>query len=555
MIKSLFIKNYAIIEEVNLEFSQGYNAITGETGAGKSILLGALSLIYGKRADTRVLYNAEAKCTVEAHFEVPSTIIKQLKNKIEVDFEDEEIIIRREISSSGKSRAFVNDTPVRLYDLRNISEHIFDIHNQFDTLSITTPEYQLFIIDTVAGNSEEREHYKNAFNTYTTLKNEVKQLERFKQKNLTDLEFNKYQLEELEKLELDNIVKSELMSEFNTLENSERILQALSQLIFEIHEADHAVVNRLTQFSREIGSLSDVNPQMNEIFENLNEAIEHLNDIDFLANRLREKMNMSEDRLEEVSDVLDHLNKLEQKHNTSSLEELIVLREQFRMSVSQTENIDDILNEKKKLLQSSMEELKSHAKALSTSRQKVFESLSNALEKSLTSLAIPHARIEINHGLKQDHDPSGIDEISFSFSANKGIDPNPVDQVASGGELSRLALSVKSLIADQYEVPCLIFDEIDTGISGAVAQRVGEIFLDIADNRQVICITHSPQVASLAQKHFLVEKRDTDQRTITHVKELEGDERILALAKMLSTDPPTPSAIENAKELLLLATH
>ena len=550
MLQSLHIKNYAIIDEVVLDFEGGFNVITGETGAGKSILLGALKLINGNRADTKVLYDQNAKCIVEANFLIDPSIIKQLEEKVDADFESKDVIIRREISSTGKSRAFINDTPVKLSDIKVASQLILDIHNQFDTLTITQPDYQLHVVDTLADNKKVHAKYLKTYKEYTGLKAEIKKLEAAKKQNTQDLDFIRFQLEELDRIPLDGIIKQELIAEQGTLSNSESIISLINQMNQELQESDHALSDRLTHYLKQITDLSDVNPQLAEIRDLLDSAVESLREADLIANRLVDNIDVSEERLIELTETLDHINKLEKKHNASSIAELITMRDNYKLKTDGVVDVDATLVKKNQELDKMRIVIQKNAEHLSKSRAAIFGRITSILEKSLSNLAIPNAKLQLDLKELPDYDETGLDEIIFSFSANKGIAPQPISDVASGGELSRVALSVKSMIADQYGVPTLIFDEIDTGISGAVAKRVGEILYHIADSRQVICITHSPQVASIASRHFQVEKRDTDTRTITHVKVLNIEERIDEIAKMLSEDPPTGSARENARELL-----
>ncbi len=550
MLQSLLIKNYAIIDEVVMHFDDGFNVITGETGAGKSILLGALNLINGLRADTKVLYDLNAKCIVEAHFNVRTNILDRIKNLVDADFETLDIIIRREISSSGKSRAFINDTPVKLQDIKSVSALILDIHNQFDTFSIADSNYQLEVIDTLANNRKEYSDYKDLFHTFSNLKAEIKILESAKKQSTHDLDFIKFQLEELEKIPLDGIIKQELIDEHGTLSNSEKIISIIGMMNQEMQESEHAISSRISHYFRQLNDLADLNPQLAEIRDYLDNVQESLKEIDFISNRLVDNIDMSDTRLEELTDTLDHINKLEKKHGKETIQDLLSLRDNYKMQTEGVLNVDEILLKQKAELEVMRMKIHKAASTLSSSRENIFPRITSLLEKSLFNLAIPNAQIRLTIKELPDYQETGLDEIVFSFSANKGIEPQPVQEVASGGELSRLALSVKSMIADQYGVPTLIFDEIDTGISGAVAKRVGEILHHIADARQVICITHSPQVASRSGKHFLVEKRDTPTRTITHVKLLTLEERIDEIAKMLSEDPPTGSARENARELL-----
>jgi len=467
MLKSLYIKNYAIIDEVRLDFESGFNVITGETGAGKSILLGALKLIDGVRADTKVLYDQQAKCIVEAAFECTKELIGQLQPLVDVDFDDNEVVIRREISSTGKSRAFVNDTPVRLTDIKALSKLILDIHNQHDTLTIKDPLYQLDVVDTLADNGKERTAYLDKYRAYQALLSEIKKLEASQSQSKQDLDYIKYQLEELDKIPLDGIIKSELISEQGTLSNSERIIGLIQQMNQEVHEADMAIGDRLSAYLKQLNELADVNPQLSEVRDLVDAAVESLREADQISSRMIDGINMSEERLSELTDTLDHLNKLEKKHDVSSVEALIELRDSYRRRTSGVFDLDEELKKKRAALTKTTEQLKKAAAKLTKSRSGVFGRVSEVLERSLANLSIPNAKIALSITPLDDYGTNGIDEITFAFSANKGRDPEPIADVASGGELSRVALSVKSMIADQYGVPTLIFDEIDTGISQA----------------------------------------------------------------------------------------
>lgn len=550
MLQSILIKNYAIIDEVTLNFDDGFNVITGETGAGKSILLGALNLILGARADTKVLYDLNAKCIVEATFKLNQELIQKLAEQADADFEDNEVSIRREISSTGKSRAFLNDTPVKLSEIKNVSNLILDIHNQFDTLSIASPEFQLNVVDLVAQNGKEQNAYTKDYLKYTDLLSEIRKLSTTQKQSAQDLEFIKFQLEELDNIPLDNLVKQEIIDEHATLSNSERILTVIQSLNQELQESEHSVSSRLDELARPVNDLASINPQLAEIKEQIDTIQDGLREIDIIASRLADNIDVSDQRLTELTDTLDHINKLEKKHSVNSVADLIELRDSYRLRTEGVIDVDALLASKKADLDKHKKVLFKTAEKLTASREKVYQRISNVIEKTLSNLAIPNAQLSISTKELPDYTPTGLDEIVFAFSANKGIAPQPIADVASGGELSRLALGVKSMIAEQYGVPTLIFDEIDSGISGAVAKRVGEILIHISDSRQVICITHSPQVASQVGKHFLVAKRDTKTRTFTTVKELSVDERIDEIAKMLSEDPPTGSARQNARELL-----
>ena len=421
MLKSLYIKNYAIIDEVQLDFESGFNVITGETGAGKSILLGALKLIDGDRADTKVLYDQDAKCIVEATFELSADLILELQEKVDVDFDDQEVVIRREISSTGKSRAFANDTPVRLVDIKVLSKMILDIHNQHDTLTIKDPHYQLDVIDTLADNGDIRAGYLERYHTHQSLISEIKKLELSQQQSKQDLDYIRYQLEELDKIPLDDIIKSELISEQGTLSNSERIISLIQQMNQEVHEAEAAIADRLGSYLKQLNELANVNPQLQEVRDLVDTSIESLREADQISSRMIDRIDMSEERLVELTDTIDHLNQLEKKHGLTSVNALIELRDSYRQRTDGVWDIDDLLKKKRTALSKAASRLKKAAQDLTTSRKGVFSRVSEVLEGSLSNLSIPHAKIALSISPLGDYSPTGIDEITMAFSANKGL--------------------------------------------------------------------------------------------------------------------------------------
>ncbi|MFT4566833.1 MAG: DNA repair protein RecN (Recombination protein N) [Saprospiraceae bacterium] len=550
MLRSLYVQNYAIIDEVEMLFGPGFNVITGETGAGKSILLGALNLIRGGRADTKVLYDQDKKCIVEAIFIIKPEVLKKIELIDGLDINVTEVKIRREISSTGRSRAFVNDQNVRLQDLKQLSDTLLDIHNQFDTMSISTPEYQLQVIDAIAENKDLFQKYSLAYEKYVSLKGEIRRLESSQSQSKQDQEFITFQLEELEKIKLDGLKKDDIEGEFNTLSNAEDIKQILTKLNYTLSESDQNVADSLRELLKDLSQYSDGAPRLLEITQSLEDMIESMREIEQLSNGIDDSLEVSEDRITELKEIIDHLSFLENKYHVIEVRELILIRDDYRKRSMGDYDVAQILSEKRQELDNHVKKLKKTSKSLTDSRLRVVDKITATLEKSLHDLAMPNAQLLIERVELSDYEITGKDLITFSFSSNKGIAPQPINEVASGGELSRLALSVRSMIAELFGVPTLIFDEIDSGISGVVALKVGHILEDIAFSRQVICITHSPQVASIAQQHFFVAKHDTDIRTITQVHLLDEEKRTEEIAKMLSTDPPSPSALQNARELL-----
>jgi DNA repair protein RecN (Recombination protein N) len=549
MLKSLYIRNYAIIDEVNLEFDSGFNVITGETGAGKSILLGALSLILGKRADTKVLYDSESKCIVEATFMVSKSFLNSMIPSEDYDLE-EQIKLRREINNSGKSRAFINDTPVNLGDLKEVVSQLVDIHNQFDTLSITTQAYQLGIIDSYADSTIQQQAYRHVFHEYVHLKKELAQLKTRQSKGQEDLEYLVFQLDELNKIKLDGINQIQIEEEYQTLSNSEEIQRVLSHLVNELTETEYSIESRLIELNRELSHISSYSKPLDDMAVRLDQTIEDLQDIQRECAKLSDQIEHDPEKVAELKEMLDHIYFLQKKHKLNDIEELIQLRDELEERTSGTMNMEELIAKKEAAVLSAKKLLWEKAEALTAKRSSCLGSFSKNIEKRLIELAIPNAQIEVRIKELADFDESGIDHVDIRFSSNKGISPQSIEGVASGGELSRLALSVKSLMAGHTNIPTMIFDEIDAGISGAVALQLSRILTDMSKIHQVICITHSPQVASADGRHFFIHKKDTAERTITHVNILSAAERIDEIAKMLSTNPPTEAALANARELL-----
>ena len=549
MLKSLYIRNYAIIEEINLDFDAGFNVITGETGAGKSILLGALGLILGKRADTKVLYDQDDKCVVQAEFALSDQVIRLIPENDSYDLE-KTTTLRREINSKGKSRAFINDTPVLLTDLKTVAQVLVDIHNQFDTLSITDLDYQRSVIDIYAKTNKELKAYRSVYKEFISLKSEIAQLKARQKKGKVDQDYLLFQLTELEKIPLDGLDKASIEEEHKTLNSSEDIKIALSEINSALVEGDMSIESRLIDLNRSLASISDVNADLNKLHGKMEQLIEDLQDIDRASISMAESIEHNPERANELKETLDHIYQLEKKHNLIGIEDLVRLREQISEQTSSNQDLEGLIEQKEQSLVAVKKSLWQRAEGLTQKRESCGTQLKMNIETTLKNLAINNANIQLVITELADFEEHGIDKVDIRFSSNKGIEPQSIEGTASGGELSRLALSVKSLLAGHTAKPTMIFDEIDTGISGAVALQLSNILISMSEEHQIICITHSPQVASAEGKHFNIYKTDTSKRTITHVRTLSDDERVTELAKMLSTDPPSTAAIANAKELL-----
>ena len=549
MLKSLTIENYAIIQEINIAFDESLNIITGETGAGKSILMGALSLVMGQRADTSVLYDKERKCIVEAHFtDYPSEIDDWLESN---DFDKEQdLIIRREIASSGKSRAFINDSPSKLNALQELATTLIDLNSQFDVRALHQTDFQLRIIDALADNKSILEKYQQLYKKY---KSDIKELESLKSKEaavLREAEFNRFLLEELHTAAIEADEQTALESEQKILSKAESISSLLEESRFILDGSEQSVRDQLQSLLFKWQNYDDIEEAISNFNEGLNNTVDAINELMDKLDILGNKLESDPGRLEEIEDRLDVMYKLFKKHNVNTSQELLDIQTTLEKSSADYESSRERVEELEKLIEASEKQLDLLASELSASRANVFTDLESAVNDKLDLLAMPAAEIKVKHSKSSELMASGRDEIDILFRANVGTDFQSVKKVASGGESSRLMLAVKATIAQNMELPTMIFDEIDSGVSGEVALKMGTLLKELSRSHQLICITHSPQVAARAVKHFFVYKEIENDRTFTHVKQLESEERIVEVAKMLSGDPPSTFALENARELI-----
>jgi len=525
MLKSLSIKNYAIIEEVHFDFNQNLNIITGETGAGKSIILGALNMVLGARADTKVLYDDSRKCIVEADFQISKNVKGRLSEEEDYDIDGDQILIRREINNRGKSRAFINDTPVTLQSLRKTGSILIDLHQQFDTMDINDADKQRSYVDALAGNDLIKEKYSKSFKEYRFIVSELNALKNKEKQSEQELEFLKFQLRELEHADLDHTNIETLESEFQTLNNAEDIKRILNNFSQIISNADLNISDQLTDLSKDLLSLSKINPIIANIKERLDDVNDELTDLQRQSENLAEETDYDETKITETKERLDLIYSLQKKHKELDINSLKKVRDNIQLRIERNDNLDEHIVTLENKLEKSQSELKHLAGKLTESRQKVAVGFSKSIEKILQKL-------------------------SMHFSANKGIPLNPITQIASGGEMSRLALCIKSIIADRTNLPTMIFDEVDSGVSGQVALIMGQLIGDLSEKYQIITITHSPQVAAYGDEHFFIYKEDSSERSYTKVRKLDEDGRINEIAHMLSGNPPTPSAVTNARELM-----
>lgn len=551
MLQSLSIKNYAIIDRLEIQFSKQLNIITGETGAGKSILLGALSMILGDRADSSVLRNKEEKCVVEASFDISNAALEELFLQEELDYHPE-TIIRREILSNGKSRAFINDSPTSLKTLKEISSRILDVHSQHETLEINQQINQLKLIDAVALNNALVDKYKVLYKEYHALLDKEKELQFMKDNASKEADYLMFQLNELEEISFAGMNQVELENELKTINNAEDIKAKLALSNHMLQEADINSISILSEILSAIRSVKDIHPQLLSIYERLDSSYIELKDIAREVELLGAEFNFDEARANEINQFLSTLYRLQKKHGVNSIDELVAIKEDLKTKSYTFENIESALNEVKSAIEACISKLYKAGEELFRNRQAVIPSIEKQVVEILSKVGMPNARFTIKHQQEPNYiGAMGIDSIQFLFSANTGMPLQEVRKVASGGELSRLMLSIKSILAQAISLPTMIFDEIDTGISGQVASKTGDILRQMSKNHQMICITHLPQIAAKGQKHFYIYKKVENNITNTRMKELNEQDRIQELAAMLGGETISEASIANARELLV----
>lgn len=549
MVKNLLIKNYAIIESLEIDFPNGLTIITGETGAGKSILLGALGLILGQRADSKVLYEEGKKCVVEGVFDVSEYGLEDFFEENEIDYDDE-VIVRREISPSGKSRAFVNDTPVRLNILKELSAALIDLHHQFDTLDIHRQDFQLKMLDALAENKSLLTDYRREYRAYQKAKRQLETLRASSAQSARELEFVNFQLKELHEAELVAGEQEVLEQQLSQLTHAEEVKKNLLVSMQQLFEDEQSISSQLSEISNLLSSSGKMNAEVDHISSRFLAVTEELNDIGREMERIAEKTEYDEERIIESQERLDIIYRLQQKHNAANLDELLDIQAELEEKSNSFANQSHEEERLAELIAGYEKSLMTKAQKLHKKRAATIQPFQKKVLGLLDQLAMPQARFEIELSVVDQLGSAGIDEANFLFSANKGGSLQKIREVASGGELARLSLVTKSLVASAIPLPTLIFDEIDTGISGDVALKMGEILRLLSNEHQVISITHSPQIASKADAHYFVYKKDTPERTIARVRLLNDEEKIKAIAVMLSQNPPSDSALENARDLL-----
>jgi DNA repair protein RecN (Recombination protein N) len=552
MLQQLQIHNYAIIDSLEINFSGNLNIITGETGAGKSILMGALGLILGERADTSVLLDKEKKCFIEGVFKTDYSSVKNFLLKNDLDAE-QEMLIRREISTNGKSRAFINDTPVTLVQLKQLSQLLVDLHQQFDTLELNNNDFHREVIDALAGNGRLLEDYQFVFKKY---KADLHELEKLKTEQLTankEFDYNQFLFDELNEADFSENEIENIDSEIKLMSNAENIKSTLSEIYFAMEESEQPLVQQIRTIHQKLQTLQKVYPEIENLSERLSSVQIELKDISSEIDFINSKVNYDEEKISRLNDRMAVGYALLKKHNVNTTTELIEIKNQLESELEKVTNLSEAIAAKEKMANQLFDEAISKAKTISSKRQKEIPSFEEKVNQLLSQMGMPNAKIKVE--IKEDENLNlfGNNKMEFLFNGNLSSGHRqfePVRKVASGGELSRLMLSIKSLVAKSVQLPTLIFDEIDSGISGEAARQVGIIIKELSSAHQVVAITHQPQIAAKANTHFFVYKEIKDDKIITAIKTLDQDERITAIATMLSGEKPTAAAFENAREMI-----
>lgn len=549
MLTSLTIKNYALIDAMRVDFNDGLSIITGETGAGKSILLGGLSLILGKRADLSSLKDTSKKCIIEAVFNISNYKLKSLFDAEDLDYEAQ-TIIRREILPSGKSRAFINDSPVNLSSLQLLATRLIDIHSQHQTLEITNNNFQFQVIDALSKNDKDLESYKTEYKLYKVLNKELQELNTLKAEAIKDYDYNSFLLNELIEANLKDGEKEDLEEEYETLNNVEAIKNGLSQAYQLLNDEQVGILSTTNNLKIGLQKLAVLSSKYQDIFNRVTSSFIELDDVFSEIDRYQNDLEDDPNRLEVVNTKLQTLHNLMKKHMATNVTELIAIKNELSDKVSITENLDDTIQQKEQDIASKTKTLNAISKTIHDKRQKAIPELTKQLGTLLATLGMPNAQFKIEAKYGSTFLSNGKDELSFLFSANKGGHFNELKKAASGGELSRIMLAIKSVLSKYIQLPTIMFDEIDTGVSGEISNKMGDIMLEMSKTMQVFSITHLPQIAAKGHSHFKVYKQDVNNITTTNLVKLNYDQRVVEIAQMLGGLEMSNSAIAHAKELL-----
>lgn len=549
MLKKIYIKNFTLIDQLDITFHAGFSVITGETGAGKSIILGAIGLLLGNRADSKMIKMGEKKCTIEAHFDLSKYNYEAYFEELDIDFEPEDTIIRRELTSNGKSRAFINDTPVSLQDMRTLGEQLIDIHSQHQNLLLQKEDFQLNVIDTIARDQKEVAAYKAAFQQYKNAEKQLAELTSRLAKAKENEDFLRFQYNELASANLVSGEQEELEQESKMLSHAEEIKSALYQANGLLSD-DNAIIDQLRTVSEILNKVTSVYPKIEAAAARVNEAYIELKDIASEVSAESENIDYDPTHLEEVNQKLDTLFTLEQKYHVSSDTQLIALKNELDEQLQKIDNSDEETAEQERVVGRWKAEAEKLAKALTTVRKKAAKTIENEMGKRLVPLGIPKVQFKVEIAEKT-LSLDGRDKVQFLFSANTSTALEPIAQVASGGEIARVMLSLKAMLSGAVKLPTIIFDEIDTGVSGKIAEKMALIMKEMGNaDRQVLSITHLPQIAALGHSHYKVEKEETEDGTHSRMRELSDEERVQEIAQMLSGADITEAALQNARELI-----
>ncbi len=550
MLRQLYIRNFTLIDELDITFKPGFSVITGETGAGKSIILGAIGQILGNRADARMVKAGCDKCVIEAHFDLSNYDMESFFDDNDIDYEPEDCIIRRELKANGKSRAFINDTPVALTTARELGQQLVDIHSQHQNLLLQKEDFQLNVVDIIAHNSQLLNDYRTLFDGYAKAKAALREKEEECEKDRANEDFLRFQADELVTAQLVDGEQEELEQELETLSHAEDIKGALFDADNLLSGDDRCITQSCKTMLSRLSDIGDVYPAIRQVTERIDSAYIELKDIARDISNLAESIDFDPARLTMANERLDTIYTLQKKHHVESVAELIAIRDSLTARLNDITNSEDMLEDMRRQVEDMHRKATEAAARLTESRQEAARHVTEQLLAQMTALGMPNARFEIKFETKE-LAADGADRISYMFSANKNVPLEPIAQVASGGEVARVMLSLKAMISGAVKLPTIIFDEIDTGVSGRVAEMMAQIMRQMGRaDRQVISITHLPQIAALGTTHYKVEKTDTDDTTISRMRMLGHDERITEIAQMLSGSNISDAAIENAKSLL-----
>ena len=550
MLKQLYIRNFTLIDELDIKLYPGFSVITGETGAGKSIILGAIGLLLGNRADSKAIKSGKERCVIEAHFDLSKYDMKGFFDDNDIDFDAEDTIIRRELTSAGKSRAFINDTPVPLTKMRELGEQLVDIHSQHQNLLLQKEDFQLNVVDILAQDAEHIKAYQAVYQQYRSALSRLEQLKQELIKNRENEEFMRFQHKELDEAHLEPGELEQLEQESDILNHSEEIKSALYEADHSLSDDEGSILQLLRNASYSISNIREIYPEVAELSDRLDSSYIELKDIAQEISSSLDRIDFDPARLEQLNTRLDQLNTLLQKFHVETVEELIETRDLLAQQLEHIDNGNEDIEILQKEVDQKLIKAMSAAHSLSSLRKKVAKSIETEMKNRLVPLGIPNVRFEIEFAEK----PlcrDGADKVSFLFSANRSTPLQPISQVASGGEIARVMLSLKAMISGAVKLPTIIFDEIDTGVSGKIAEKMAEIMTEMGNqNRQVISITHLPQIAAMGSHHYKVMKEETQTGTISQMRELTPEQRVEEIAQMLSGSDISQAALANAKELI-----